>query len=210
MREVLLGVEPFPQPHPVRNPGGDCFACSLLALLRHLFPERPPSFDQVFGYFKAKTTTGSECLSNTWYGYRQALWNAFSDGYRMEITADIVVPSFDPDQWSHAWWDFVPSGEWSKRLEGYLRGGWVGVAEIRQAGGGPRDSEGRRHTPDHFVLLDGIRSAWESTPGTAGRALNHYVHVVCSAKGAYWIPVMRLLMDHGAAGWRLARREDAA
>lgn len=209
MIEVCLNVQPFMQPHPVRNLGGDCFACAATAAVRHLFPERPPEFNRVWDWFVPKGESGP---NNTWPGMRRALYAAFSDDYEMQIVADIIRPEFTPDQWSHAWFQFVPAGEYARRLEGYLRSGWVALAEINYAGSGPVTPDGKLNTTDHFVLLDGVKTGYEDCFGSDGKRLGaverEYIHVVCSAKGPYWITAHDLLVKHGAAGWWLVRRRD--
>lgn len=54
-RELLLGVERVPQPQPCRNPAGDCFACSLIASLGYLFPDREaPTFEDTDRWFRGE------------------------------------------------------------------------------------------------------------------------------------------------------------
>lgn len=204
MREVLLGVQPFMQPSPARNPGGDCFACAVTAGLRHLFPERPIAFDAAWDLF---VDPKSGRLSNTWHTMRSALYRAHSLGYETEITADIVDPRFDPERWSYAWWSHFPELRYAHRLEGWLRGGWFALTEISFAGGGPLTSDGFHRPTDHFVLLDGIRHAREDL-GDGCSGVRQYVHVVCSVKGAYWMRLLEFLMNYGGSGWWLCRRDE--
>lgn len=52
---IARGVERVPQPVPSRSPGGDCFACSLIAVLQHLFPDRePPTFEDTDRWFQGQ------------------------------------------------------------------------------------------------------------------------------------------------------------
>lgn len=204
MREFCLNIEPFRQPQPVRNPGGDCFACAMTAALRHLFPERPVEFLTAWNYF---LPDGRETPSNVWPGVRAALWKAYSDGYRMEIAADLVKPDWDVETFSHSWWMHFPTGNYTRRLEGYLRSGFVAFAQIDFSGGGPLTPEGKLRVPDHFILIDGVREGREPLPN-GGAVQMHYLHVVCSVRGAYWIKQDDLLIKHGAAGWWLVRRTD--
>lgn len=48
---VLRNVVRVPQPQPVRSEGGDCFACALIAVLNHLFPEREATFEDTDRWF---------------------------------------------------------------------------------------------------------------------------------------------------------------
>lgn len=209
MVEVLLNVTPFPNPSPGRNPGGDCFACSLTAAMRYLFPERLISFDDAYGCFLEKHDDGKEYLRNTWWGMRQAMYQTKDLGYDIEVFKDLVTPTFDRESHSHAWWKFQPDGEWSYRLEAWLSAGWVALAEMDSEGKGPFTSEGYHNHINHFVVLDGIRHYWKPSENVKGASsLDHDVHVVCSRKGAYWIPVHDLLHKHGTAGLWLLRRDN--
>ena len=202
MSERLAGVKPVLQPHPVRNPGGDCFACATQALLAHLFPEREITFDQAYRYWQQES--GVPC--NHWTGTREAFYNAKRD-FNIEIRLDYTPAYADPEHFSGAWGGWIPRGSWNERLEGWIAAGWLAVAEIVLAGGGPLDSQGRHNAQDHFVVLDGARQHWRQLDG--GRAMkDHQTHVVCSARGAYWIDTHDLLMKHGAGALWLIRRED--
>jgi hypothetical protein len=203
--EVCHNIAPFMQPKPDRNQGGDCFACALTAALRHLYPERPVTFDAAWEYFMVESVGGGRMLSNTWPGMRRALYNAHADGYRLEIANDLVLPDFNVDHHSYPWWQSLPTTAYARRLEGYLRG--VAFTEIRFDGSGPRTPQGEIRATDHFVALDGLRMGWEPI-GEAGRVMRYHVHVVCSAKGAYWIGLDEFLLGYGGAGWWLCRRDE--
>ena len=212
MREILLGIQQVPQPSPAKNNGGDCFACSLTAAFRHLFPETEIDFDKIWGaftttYYKSEKT----CTDNTWSGLERAT-RAVANQYdlRIEVDHDILIPRFRPDTWSHAWFSYAPQGEWTEAVERYLRSGYVILTEINFAGVGPvsRGEGGRLYFngTNHIVVVDGARQIWEKFEDGQGSSLNYYVHVVCSSKGAYWIRTLDFLKDHGAAGWFLLRR----
>jgi hypothetical protein len=200
MIEVCLGIAPVMQPSPHINPGGDCFACATAAGINHLFPDRPLSVEEAENLYKTEEGT----LSNHWAGYRSALYNAVTAGYQIEIVADMITPQFDPQQWSYPWWSVRPEAEYARRLEGWLRGGWVALTEIRLDGHGPFDEHGRAYSIDHAVLVDGIRMGWEPISELSS-TVREYVHVVCSRKGAYWIALRDFLHNHGAAAWWLFR-----
>lgn len=202
MIEVCAGVEPVAQPSPARNPGGDCFACALAAGLRHLFPDRAPSLNTAWDFFRDDRGV----LSNTWPGFWHALGRAEMAGLATERTRDRVQPrALEIETWSYPWALEIDEGEYVRRLEGYLRGGWIAATEIRHEGGGPYTQEGLRRPTNHFVLIDGVRYGWEREGGFG--SLRHYVRVVCSAKGAYWIDADLFLRQHGGAGWILFRRD---
>lgn len=205
--EVLLEVEPFLQPSPTKNIGGDCFACALTAALRWLYPERPVDFETAWGYWNHQQKHGGgETLGNTWFATRTALYAAHSDGYRMEIENDFVQPLWAPEQWDHAWWSSFPTHRYALRLEGWLRGGWVAFANINYGGSGPMAPDGLLYDTDHFILLDGIKTYWKPAE-SGGATKTHELHVVCSVKGAYWTDLQMFLRLHGAGAWWLARRD---
>lgn len=203
MIEYCAGVTPFPQPSPARNPGGDCFACALTAMLRHFWPDRPATFAQAYGCYAQENGT----IRNVWHGHATAFHAAGQHDYRLEVAQDIVAPVLNPRQWSHPWWLFLPERDYARRLEGWLRSGWLAVSEINFEGAGPVTPDFRLNTTNHVVLLDGVRVAFEEDDVIGGQVAREYVHVVCSAKGAYWIGARDLLLRHGAAGWQLARPE---
>lgn len=207
MIEVCHNLPPFPQPSPNRNPGGDCFACAMTAALRWLYPEDPVSFDAAWGYFMAETVGGGRTLSNSWPGLRSALYAASHDDRPLEVACDLVMPEFNREWYSYPWWRaHPPTEDYARRLEGWLRGGWVAFTEIAYGGGGPR-RDGRDNHNDHIVLIDGVRSGWAPWNNGA-RRMGHAVHVVCSTgRGAYWIDLDEWLAEYGGVGWWLCRRE---
>lgn len=204
MIERVAGVQPFYQPAPARNPGGDCFACALTAAVRHLVPERPVEFDTVWECFLIEPYGGGpKVLSNSWPTMRTAIYALGQHGYELETTKDLVS-EVRPDSWSHAWGLEIPEMAWAYRLEAWLAAGWVALAEVNFQGSGPWTGE-YQNTIDHFVVLDGVRHYWKKHD--SGVSLEHDVHVVCSARGAYWIDAGDLLRKHGTAGLTLVRRD---
>lgn len=209
-RQVLLGVEPFMQPLPGKEEGGDCFACSVTAAIRHFFPERPLEFDAAWSYFTGHTVSGEPFLDNSWSGIRRALSQVWKNGYAIETANDLVTPEWNPRQWDHAWWRTVPSiptEEYCRRLEAYLCAGWIAFAAVDLYGRGPMLESGHPNNTNHFVLLDGVKYEREAAESGSRRAVP-WVHVVCSAKGPYWITADDLLYKHGAAAWVLVRRDE--
>lgn len=210
MIEYCLNIVPYMQPKPHKNHGGDCFACALTGILRHLFPDSHPDFDTVWNYFmQPYYNSDKKGLSNSWSGMKKAVQNAEEDGYRVEYEYDIVRPTFDNIKtWSYTFFPHVPSKEFTRRLEGWLRSGWVALQEINYAGAGYRNEKGRYNDSDHFVLVDGVREIWEQSERVEGASsLEFYVHVVCSTKGSYWINTRDFLIRHGAGAWLLVRKD---
>jgi len=204
MREFCLNVTPVLNPQPPITPGGDCFSCALTAGLSWLCPDRTLTVARAIDYFRQDDGH----VSTSWPGMRRALVAAYRDGYPIEYTADIVHPQMNPEMWSHAWWGWEPELAYARRLEGWLRSGWVAFTEINQAGGGMLTADLKLNGTDHFVLLDGIRYVREPYPDGGGAAYNQYVHVVCSVKGGYWMRLQTFLRRHGGSGWWLARRRE--
>lgn len=208
--EVLSGVEPFLQPKPVRNPGGDCFACALTAALRHFFTDQPPDFNAVWEAFETESSDGKKMLNNTWTGMRDTIYAIRDLGYRLQLHTDIVRPVFSTETWSHAWWQFVPDCEWAYRLEAWLAAGWLALAEMRleETERGGYTADGKLAFIDHFVVLDGQRHFWQQHATLPAHKLDHETHVVCSRKGGYWIRTEDLLTRHGVAAIRLIRPDN--
>lgn len=206
MSEILLGVKHFPQPSPSRNPGGDCFACSLKAAVDFLYPEKPVDFNQVWEAFETTTVSGNKALSNSWPMMSWAAPHNL-EGYRLDVHRDIIMPMPDLDHWSYSWGFRVNEQEWAKRLEAWLSAGWVAIAEqsYQPAPSGPPN---KQNWTDHFVVLDGQRSFWQESKDGMSASLQHETHVVCSGKGSYWIDTSDLLHLHGVNALVLLRRSN--
>jgi hypothetical protein len=210
MREICLEVKPFLQPEPTKNPGGDCFACTVTAILQHLFPDDPPTFDECFGYWYHTDTDGSKHLSNTWIGCQDAILNALRDenhNYRIEYMVDFVLPDFQPEKFSYDHYHFIPERKWAQRLEAWLSAGWIAISEIDMEGKGPQSPDGYINSTNHFVCIDGIKYQWTPNKHGNGASLDYLIHVVCSRKGAYWIDALDLLKNYGSAGLWLIRKD---
>lgn len=210
MPEFCHNITPVYQPKPNKNPQGDCFACALTAALSFLFPENPPNYESVWNYFMQKYyNSDKEGLYISWCGMKKALEKAkYEAGYSLDITYDIVRPEFENEEYSHAWFRKIPFVEYTRRLEGWLRSGWVAFSEIDMHGNGPYTPEGRFNETNHYVILDGIKEVWEPFDDGEGAMHNTYIHVVCSVNGVYWIKTRDLLIKHGSAGWWLCRRSE--
>lgn len=213
MSEFLVGVPVVAQQQPPRNQGGDCFAASTLAAMRHFYGDKAPSYDQCWEAFE-RDQDGRKYLNNTWPGMRGALYN-LCDNWPLDIHADAVAPQLEnTEHRSYPWGPAVDGYEYARRLEGWLRSGYLALSEIMMNGCktgpfyiGPDGKRYQNHI-DHFVLYDGVRSGWRKHETVEGASvLVHQIHVVCSAKGgrAYWIDVDDLLIEHGAGAWWLIR-----
>lgn len=97
MSEIVRNVAVFRQPTPHKNPGGDCFACSLKAVVDALYPERPVPFDVAWEAFKVETYGGGKSLSNTWPTMRSAAYKLREHGYDLSVHHDIALAEVDVD-----------------------------------------------------------------------------------------------------------------
>lgn len=197
-----VGVERVPQPQPHRQPGGDCFACALRAVLGHLVPERETTFEDTDRWFTETTTSGSEVISSTWFGMDKALWRVRTDGWPIEWEHEQAMhPQLDIRRFGHAWvFQDDPRG-YGRRLQAWLAAGWVPLTTILFDGGGPFTADMKANTPDHFVVLDGVRQRGDDHFWN-----NPEIHVVCSAKGSYWIDAQSWCRRYGGLSWLLVRR----
>jgi hypothetical protein len=219
MNDFCHNIEPFLQINPSRNPGGDCFACALTAVLRHLYPEKNVDFNKVWEYFLTKQTSdGKPHLSNTWPGMYDAIIEAIRDenyDFKLEYRREYVYPRIDIESWSHCFGIEQSPEECGYRLEAWLKAGWIALAEIQYTPTGKHgwQPDGYRQSNDHFILIDGIRMGWWWEKYTVNGkecesgSLRVDVHVVCSAKGKYWIDYKELLEAHGVGAWLLVRKD---
>lgn len=205
MKEVLLGVKQFPQPSPKKNPGGDCFACALKAVVDHFYPDDPIPFDDAWNAWMRESMGGGKVLSNVWPTLHSAIYS-LPDRYRLEREYDLPIGSVNIERYSHAWGLGISSTDWAHRMEAWLSAGWVAMIEMELEGHGPMRGEYVNHT-DHFAVVDGIRHYWKPHDHVQGAAtLMHDAHVVCSARGSSWKEVGNLIWKHGVAGLFLVRR----
>lgn len=212
MRQVLQDIEPYPNPQPPRNEGGDCFACATKAAFDHMFPDDPPDFDTVYDWW----INDKGSMQNTWIGVKTALRAASNDGYRVTYFGDIVQPSYDPERFAHDWFYKEPTTPYARRLEAWLAAGWVTFSHFRIDGEGPLTDDLKLRHGNHFVLLDGVRVYWEeqdldSVEGTH-RHKTRDVHVVDSSRRydphTRWVNIRDLLRKHGCAAWWLVRPKE--
>lgn len=197
--EFLHGVERFPQPQPHRFEGGDCFACALTAWAQWAFFSRPPDFDLVWECFMKDGD-----IVCSWPGYRSALYALASKGYSMDIEHELVKPEFEPSRTHSPWYrDRGLTRRIMRRLEGWLRSGWVAYTPIAYDGHGPYRPDGTENDTDHVVLIDGVRDI------IIDRAYVPQVHVVCSASDCYWKSIDEMVRLHGMADMFMLRSRSA-
>lgn len=200
-----IGVTPYPQPSPAKNPGGDCFACATYALVRHFLPSSPETFESVWNRYLRPVEphpsvtypegAPSHYLSNCWIGYGVAL-ESLGLAHRYEL----VTPDYDPCRRGAAFFSGYLTS-WHNALAGHIDCGHVLLASIQFDGKGPIQ-RGGMHDTDHAILVDGWRKVWrpvEAVPGASRQDIEY--HVVCSAKGGYWIDQDDLVWKHGLAAW---------
>lgn len=160
-------------------------------------------------------------VNNTWGGFPEVLERVSHEWGRLEITWDMVEPHFDRNHgrpsWSYAWRVQDLSLDYARRLEGWLRGGWVAWTEIKMHGGGPYkvDADGVvwMNSIDHFILIDGVRHRYVEERDENGKfqygSWKDEIHVVDSShlNLTGWHDTMKFTRSHGASSWWLARRD---
>jgi hypothetical protein len=204
--ELCLNIIPVLQSKPHINENGDCFACALSAILNHLFPENAPCLQQVFDYWKHPSIGGTLVLNNTWCGLLGTL-KLVNEEFPIEFKYDFIIPD-SPERFPYCFWSFRPYHEWTNRLEQFLKEGWVALTVINQDGLGPLDKNGDLVVDNHYIVLDGVRRTWVQHPTVASAHIQtNEIHVVCSAKGCYWIDCRDLLSKYGAAAICVVRRK---
>lgn len=216
-KEIFLNVKQFPQPYPVKNQGGDCFACAFTAAFKHLFPEKDILFDNVFDYFKTTYyNSDKECLDNCWCGYTRMLNNAINDGLNIEYKTDIIYPDFsETNRFPYSWFKFNVRSKMFEKIFNLLSEKNLLIFTIDNGGRGPvyydfNDNRYYNNSTNHLVLVDGIKSCWEPIENLDNdcKAFHYYIHVVCSAKGCYWVKLDDFIDKYGAAAWWQIRRND--
>lgn len=219
--ELLLGVEPVPQPSPGINDGGDCFACATLAMLRHWWPDEaaPLTVADMVECWRTQPVHGKEepTVGNHIHVADRSLHNLPFD---LDIHTDPFVPLIsDREQMHSPVWGVR---HYAERVEAYLAAGYVGYTTIRFAPDAPHmlspkppdDTTTGVHrgywnaSTDHIVLIDGVREFVRGEEEPYGSHITE-VHIVCSVKGGYWIEDRELLRWHGGMfiWWCRPRRE---
>lgn len=207
--EVVLDVDPVPNPDPPIHEGGDCFVCTVSAAMNYLYGNDAPGFDELYEVFRPdKDGRG---LRNTWSGVRTVFATLNRQGWPVDHHVDFIRPQFDKRTWAHGWWQHEPTTEFARRLEAWLRSGYVAVTSCRLDAKGlfTEDLGARPH--DHFFLLDGVRWATRKFDHGNGRKLEPYVHVVDSSRkrpNRFWVETRRLMRAYGVAGIQVVRREE--
>jgi hypothetical protein len=216
MIEFCHNVEEYLQPPEGRNPGGDCFACCLTAILKHFYPEENVDFNRTWDYFKKcySGETEKRALSNTWMGMYDAIIESIRDeshNFKLEYRREYVYPKVDIDWWSHGWRIEQGLQQCVYTLEGWLRSNWLAIVEmeLNPSGIDGIRTDGLKQHTDHFAFIDGIRYGWKyKNMESIGRVGSFYAeaHVVCSAKGKRWISYEDLMRKHGVGAWLLVRK----
>jgi hypothetical protein len=213
--ECLAGVGPVPQPSPGINPGGDCFACATLALVRHFWPDEAAgqTVAAVVEWWRTQPVYGHEekVVGNTISYARRSLFN-LPEPFRLEVMTDPWQSLISEEHQPHGLVYGVQN--YARRVEAYLSAGWVGLTSIRFAPAAPHflnpKPEGGywNASTDHMVLIDGVRTTVQGETEGLGVHVDE-VHIVCSVKGGYWIDERDLLREYGGRfiWWCRPRRE---
>lgn len=210
--EFVHQIENFPQPHPEKNKGGDCFSCALTAALRWLYPEKNLTFEEVEKSFWLEKENGEDFwLGNSWGVYPRVFDNAIKllglSGFKYKH--HFVAPDFSRPHFNYAWnrshGQYI---DYWEELKKEIKDGGVIYTSINMGGSGPMTPDGKQNHTDHIVLYDGIRERTVPIEGIdwASRIYQE-IHVVCSAKGNYWKDTHDLLNMHGAGAWYILKRD---
>jgi hypothetical protein len=211
-------IIPVRQPTPTMNKDGDCFVCAVLAVYKHMFPERDDlSFDMVLNWFKdTYYNSDKECVRNHWYSYGHAFSNSSKDDFDVEYKKYLPMPDYDRimENSSNAFYKGISQVDYLFYLEAFLSCGWNILTLIDSAGRGSRFLENNAYVnnnTNHVIILDGVREYWpKRVDGESGRALQYEIHVVDSSRvyntNEYWINARSLINDYGAAGMWLIRK----
>lgn len=208
---ISHNIERFPQPEPLRNPGGDCFACALLSALRFLYPEKEFDFNKVWETYILKEEsvdgTSFEHLGNSWMHYPRVLKQCKEQLDLSDFTfrQNSCHPKFTSWGCTNGNWnrDHSQYGEYWHTLCEDLKSGVVFIP-INMMGEGPWKN-GRWNDTDHIVLIDGVRE--RRVPIDGGARIDWEVHIVCSRDRGGWKTVHELLDLHGAGAWYVLERE---
>lgn len=210
--ERLAGVEAVPQPSPGINPGGDCFACATLAIVRHWWPETAADVTvaDVVEWWRTQPVYGKDDLvvGNHIHVADRSLRN-MPEPFRLDVVTDPFVPLIDDHSQMHS--PVWGAPHYSDRIEAYLAAGFVGLTSIRfapdaphmlspkpaeQRGGSGVHRDYWNASTDHIVLIDGWRTYVRGDEEPFGTHVDD-LHIVCSVKGGYWIEDRELLRWHG-------------
>lgn len=201
---------PHPQPSPSRNPGGDCFACATFAIVRHLLPgQHCEDFHSIWERYQFEyepnpdVTPGpnspTHYTQNDWLGYGRVL-TKLGEEYGISHRYELIPPDYEPQRRNAPWFaGYLTS--WHNALAAHINAGHVLMGSIRFSATGQRH-RGGLHDTDHAILVDGWRTVWRpvgAVPGARRQDIEY--HVVCSARGAYWIDQDELVWCHGFGAW---------
>lgn len=210
---ICHNIEPFNQPEPTRNKGGDCFACATLAALRWLYPEKKFEFDQVWDSFKLTQTNPNgdsfEFLGNSWLSYSKVFEQISKKMDLPDLSWRInsCYPTFigfgrTAGNWNR---DNGQYGEYWQKLCEDLKTGVV-ILSINKDGEGPWKN-GCWNEIDHLVLIDGVRKRTIPVKGMPWASkINWEVRIVCSRNGCVWKTIWELLDLHGAGAWHVLEK----
>lgn len=208
--QLVHRVQPVMQPSPGVHPGGDCFACATLAMLRHWWPTEAAAFSvaDVVEWWRTQPVHGTdEKAVGNHIDWADRSLKAIPGPFDLDVVTDPFVPLVDDHRQMHSPIWGVP--HYAQRVEAYLAAGYVGFTTIRYAPDAPHmlspkpaDDPGTglyrgywNASTDHIVLIDGHREFIRERDG--GGTYITELHVVCSVKGSYWIEDRELLRWHG-------------
>lgn len=219
--QLLAGVTRFEQPTPTKNPGGDCFACSSFAILRHFCGLRevePPSYETIWGAWASEEIGGKTFTGGSpWVTEKFWLRWQFVTGWQKILFQLEYDPPLALQFQANA---FGPKSHdallFARRVRVYLEAGYLGQVEVQHEPQIDRDRRGEDPLGgDHLIVIDGYReimhpqkwcdglghAAWSGT-------YTNEIHVVDSALAGdlvpsvtqgVWVDIGSFVKNHG--GW---------
>jgi len=221
--EFCHNVKPVRQPNPRVNPGGDCFACSVLAMMQYLFPEQELTMEYIHKVFTVKAHGGSDIFCNSWNGYDGVFHRlAYGDDElgldkRFEIEKRRFLPPVNYENFDHhnfAWGGSVGNySDYFWMVDAFVRADYILLVEVDYLGRGPmieQDGKLVKNNTNHVILIDGTRRYWPNSIDERCHTQQIEFHIVDSnirhKTNEYWLSAKSLVEDYGASGMWMVRK----
>lgn len=175
-----------PEHHLSPNGRGDCYVCSAHAILKHF--GREYTLEQLYAHWCKLGASNGATYTQTCRFWRSVRgFDAVTDP---PVDLDELIM---PNGMGRSFFSVTAM---AKRVRVYLEAGYLVHSQCLST---PRREIGWDHpTSNHLVVIDGYREEFdlvEKMPGA--QVLRSELHVVCSARGPYWIPVGEWVREQG-------------
>ena len=196
---IVLPQRVHPQPIPFIHKGGDCGACCLAGIL---------GVTPAQAYELANHDPTDNCAVGSGPGMRKALWKLESEGHLAGHILDVPFWN-EPDTlafWGRPAWESYDS--WFRYLKLALEAGYYAIAPVEHAHLGPFA------TPNHVVLICGVRFRWEPNPNLKGSLVGKEEILVSDSSTTppsvpeLWVGPREFLMKWGGYVVYLAKPKD--